>query len=185
WETKSRPKNYKRLLANRILTGTGSNKVEEFEKANVTLRVVTLEHDGTLKESISFPAFDYKDLVTQVWYDDKEEVMADFHVQLETKRFLFVVFQKAEDGIILRKTKFWNFPIEDLAEAERVFDKAVACIEDGKYEDLPRMADSSVAHVRPHAKDGNDTIETPHGTKEIRRSFWLNAKYIQRMIGSE
>lgn len=185
WETKSRPKNYKRLLANRILTGTGSNKVEEFEKANVTLRVVTLEHDGTLKESISFPAFDYKDLVTQVWYDDKEEVMADFHAQLETKRFLFVVFQKAEDGIILRKTKFWNFPMEDLAEAERVFDKTVACIDDGKYKDLPKMADSPVAHVRPHAKDGNDTIETPHGTKEIRRSFWLNAKYIQRMIGDE
>lgn len=186
WDTESRPKNYKRLLANRMLTGKGANRIEEFEKANVTLRVVTLEHDGTLRESISFPAFDYKDLVTQVWYDDQEEVMAEFHAQLETKRFLFIVFQKQQDGsIFLKKAKFWNFPIEDLAEAERVFDSAVACIEDGRYGDLPKMADSPVAHVRPHAKDGNDTLETPHGTREIKRSFWLNAKYIQKALSAE
>jgi DNA mismatch repair protein MutH len=52
WNPEVKSKNYKRLLANRILTGTGSNKVEELEKANVTLRTVTLEHTGTLTESI-------------------------------------------------------------------------------------------------------------------------------------
>jgi DNA mismatch repair endonuclease MutH len=186
WDTESRPKSYKRLLANRILTGKGSSKIEEFEKANVTLRVVTLEKSGTLKESISFPAFDYKDLITQVWYDDKEEVMSDFHAQLETKRFLFVVFQKTNNReVVLKRVRFWNFPIEDLAEAERVFDTTISCIEDGRYRDLPKIADSRVAHVRPHAKDGSDTVETPHGTREIKRSFWLNAKYIQHVLSED
>ena len=37
--------------------GISVNKVEEFEKANVTMKVVTLEHNGQLKESMSFPYF--------------------------------------------------------------------------------------------------------------------------------
>ncbi|MES2226012.1 MAG: Sau3AI family type II restriction endonuclease [Patescibacteria group bacterium] len=183
WRTDSRPKNFKRLLANRILTGTGSNKIEEFEKADVTLRVVTLETDGSLRESISFPAFDYKNLITQLWYDQKEEIMSDFHAELEMSRFLFVVFQKTAEGAVrLSKVKFWNFPAEDFPEAERVFDLALRCIEEGRYRDLPKITGSPVAHVRPHAKDSSDTQETPQGTQEIKRSFWLNAKYIESVL---
>ena len=183
WKPKGKPKNFKRLLANRIL-GVNSNKIEELEKANVTLKVVTLEHTGTLKESISFPAFDYKDLITQVWYDEESEKMADFHALLETKKFLFVVFQKMADGdgIILKKTVFWNFPINDLLEAQQVWEKTIERINDGRYDNLPKIKDSAVAHVRPHGKDSADTIKTPQGTLEIRRCFWLNAKYVQNAL---
>lgn len=184
WNPKKNSKNFKRLLANRILTGTGSNKIEEFEKANITMRAIVLEHTGILVQSISFPAFDYKDLVTQVWYDEEEEYMSDFHAQLETKKFLFVVFQKKKDSsdIVLRKVKFWNFPMKHLAEAERVFDKTIECINDGRYKDLPKISESEIAHVRPHGKDSTDTVETPQHTKEMKKCFWLNAKFIQREL---
>lgn len=184
WQTTAQPKSYKRLLVNRVLTGTGSNKIEELEKANVTMKVVTLESSGTLKESISFPAFDYKDLVTQVWYDEDSERMSDFHAALEMKKFLFIVFQKIKgsDDIVLKKAVFWNFPMADLDEAERVFDRTIACINEGRYEDLPKMTESNVAHVRPHGADSNDTIETPQGTQEMKKSFWLNARYIQTAL---
>ncbi len=176
-------KNYKRLIVNRILD-VNSNNIEELEKANITLKVITLEHTGTLRESISFPSFDYKDLVTQIWIDDEEETMADFHLQLETKKFLFVIFQKQKksEDIILRKIMFWNFPMKDIDEAEKVFDKTIDCINEGRYEDLPKMSENRVAHVRPHGKDATDTIITPQGTQEMRRCFWLNAKYIQDAI---
>jgi DNA mismatch repair endonuclease MutH len=179
-------KNYKRSLVNRIL-GVTSNSVEELEKANITLKVITLEPSGVLKESISFPAFDYKELVSQVWYDEDEQSMADFHLQLETKKFLFVIFQKQKDSndLVLKKTMFWNFPMKDLAEAERVWTKAVNCIHEGVYDDLPKISDSYVAHVRPHGKNAADTVETPQGTQETKRCFWLNAKYIQSAIETE
>ena len=180
------PKQYKRLIVNRIF-GVSSNSIEEFEKANVTLKVITLEHTGTLKESLSFPTFDYKDLVTQVWYDDEAEEMSDFHLQLETKKFLFVVFQKIKgsDDIVLKKTMFWNFPMKDLDEVESVWSKTIDCINEGRYEDLPKISESDIAHVRPHGKDSQDTLETPQGTQEIKRSFWLNAKYIQKVVTEE
>jgi DNA mismatch repair protein MutH len=144
-----------------------------------------LESSGTLRESISFPAFDYKDLATQVWYDGDEEMMADFHFELETKKFLFVVFQKQKSSsdIVLRKTVFWNFPMKDIGEAENVWQKTVDCINDGRYNELPSMNDSYVAHVRPHGRNAKDTAETPQGTKEMKRCFWLNAKYIQKAVG--
>ncbi len=179
-------KSYKRLIVNKIL-GVTSNNIEELEKANITLRVVTLEHTGTLKESISFPAFDYKNLVTELWYDEDGETMTDFHLQLETKKFLFVVFQKQKGSteIILKKTMFWNFPMKDITEAENVWQKTVDCINGGRYNELPKIKDSYVAHVRPHGKDSTDTITTPQNTQEMKRCFWLNAKYIQQAIKNE
>ena len=133
---------------------------------------------------MSFPAFDYKDLVTQVWYDDENEEMSDFHAQLETKRFLFVVFQKTKDSdeIIFKKIKFWNFPMKDIAEAERVWNKTIDCINEGRYEDLPKISEGNVAHVRPHGRNAQDTAETPQGIQEMKRCFWLNAKYIQKAL---
>ncbi|MFA6536305.1 MAG: Sau3AI family type II restriction endonuclease [Candidatus Paceibacterota bacterium] len=179
----TKAKSYKRLIVNRIL-GVNSNNIEELEKANITLKVITLESSGTLRESMSFPAFDYKDLMIQIWNDDEEESMADFHLQLETKKFLFVVFQKQKGSgdILLKKTMFWNFPMKDIAEAENVWKKTVDCINDGRYDELPKIKDSKVAHVRPHGKDSTDTIETPQKTLEMKRCFWLNAKYIQQAI---
>ena len=184
WDNKTKPKNFKRLLANRIMTGKGSNRIEELEKANIEMRVVTLEHTGSLTESLSFPAFDYKDLVTQVWYDENAETMSDFHAMLEMKKFLFVVFQKVKgsDDIILKKVKFWNFPMSDIKEAEIVFNKTIQCINEGRYSELPKMSESNVAHVRPHGADGKDTIETPQLTQEIKRCFWLNAKYVRKVL---
>lgn len=179
-------KSYKRLIVNKIL-GVKSNKIEELDKANVTLRVLTLEHTGNLRESISFPAFDYKDLVTQVWYDDIKEIMSDFHLQLETKKFLFVVFQKQKGtkNIILKKIIFWNFPMSDIGEAKNVWQKTVNCINENRYNDLPKTKDSKIAHVRPHGKNSKDTIETPQHTQEMKRCFWLNAKYIQNAINND
>ena len=184
WEIKIKPKNYKRLLVNRILTGKGSNNIEELEKANIEMRVVTLEQTGTLKESLSFPAFDYKDLVTQVWYDEAGERMSDFHAMLEMKKFLFVVFRKSkdDDDITLEKVVFWNFPMSDLKEAESVFEKTQKCIKEGRYDNLPKSSENRVAHVRPHGRDGKDTLMTPQGTQEVKRCFWLNAKYIQNAL---
>jgi DNA mismatch repair protein MutH len=124
-------------------------------------------------------------LVTQAWYDEDNEKMSDFHAQLEMDKFLFVVFQKMKgsDDIVLKRIRFWNFPMQDIGEAEKVFDKTIDCINEGRYGELPKMSENRVAHVRPHGKDSSDTLTTPQGTQEIKRCFWLNAKYVQEALG--
>lgn len=200
-------KSYKRLVVNRIL-GVDSDNILELEKANITLRVITLESSGTLKESISFPAFDFKDLVTQTWYDDKEEVMSDFHLQLETKKFLFVIFQKQKntDEIVLRKTMFWNFPMQDIDKAKEVWEQTITLINEGKivreikknkkgeeirFTHFPGSSFNGVAHVRPHGSTREDMIDLPvadelTSMKEYtKQCFWLNASYIQHAIAKD
>lgn len=202
WKTTRRPKNFKRLLVNHIMTGTGSNHVEELEKANVTLRVLTLEHTGTLKESISFPAFDYRDLVSQVWYDEKKEALSDLYAQLEMNRFLFVIFkkQKGSQDIVLNGFRFWNFPAADMEKAQRVWEETVRLIKAGKIVKkvekgkvktfFPGSTFNGVVHVRPHGADSKDTNPLPVADKltgrkaHTKQCFWLNASYIQHAIES-
>jgi hypothetical protein len=36
--------------------------------------------------------------------------------------------------------------------------------------------------VRPHGSNKKDVIETPKGDLTCKRSFWLNAKYIEKNL---
>lgn len=170
-------KQYKRILAN-IMLGVPTKKVEEFEKANITMKVITLENSGKLKESISFPYFDYKEIIKQEWEE------SDFYNVLEENRFLFIVFKKdkTSDKIYFEGFKFWNFPVVDMPEAKRVWEVTKQMTMDGNYVSLPKITDSPISHVRPHGKNGEDKIKTPQGTMEMKRCFWLNAEYIRKSL---
>lgn len=171
-----RPKNHRRLLINKLL-GSTSNKIEEFEKANITLKVITLEPSGRLVESISFPIFKYTEIVNESWEE------SCFYEQLTQKKFLFIVFRKkSNDEAILEKVKFWNFPMKDINEAKWVWEETVKRIKKGQADKLPKIRDNNVAHVRPHGRDGQDVIDTGYGTKEVKKCFWLNAKYIEKQL---
>lgn len=174
-----RPKSHRRLLVNKLL-GTNSNKIEEFEKANITLKVIALEKSGRLVEAISFPIFRYESIVNQLW-DESE-----FNEQLSTKRFLFVIFRKTDntDEAILESYKFWNFPMNNIDEAKWVWEETVLRIKNKKANALPGIKDNFVAHVRPHARNSEDTLPTGYGTFEIKKCFWLNAKYIEEQLKS-
>lgn len=175
--TNGKPKNIRRILVNRML-GVRSNNIAELIKANMTLKVIKLEKSGKLKESISFPKFDYMDIIHQSWED------SDFFKALTERSFIFVIFRKTEETFRLDGFKFWSFPIEDLGEAERVWNETVKRIKNGQADALPRISDSAVAHVRPHARDSSDTLPTPLNGEQVKKCFWLNAKYIEKIINN-
>jgi len=127
-------KQYKITLANFMISGSNS-KIEEFEKANVKLRVITLENNGNLKESISFPHFDYREIVNQDWEH------SDLYRLFEEKRFLFVIFKKDKEdkSISFQGWKFWNFPAFDMEEAQRIWELNKEMIQSGKYDSLPKV----------------------------------------------
>ena len=171
-----RPKHHRRLLVNKLL-GIGSSKIKELEKANITMRVIALEPSGVLKESISFPFFNYCEIVQEEWENSL------FYEQLTTKRFLFVVFRKnGGDLCTLEKIKFWNFPMRDIEEARWVWEETVKRIKNKKANQLPGLRDNDVAHVRPHGRIGKDVLPTGYGTFETKKCFWLNAKYIANQL---
>jgi len=170
-----KPKNFRRLLVN-IALGVRSNKITELIKANMTLKVIKLEESGKLAESISFPVFKYMDIIHQRWEE------SGFYKALTERSFVFVIFRKQEGTIVLESFRFWSFPAEDLEEAERVWRLTVERIKTGQADDLPKIRDSRIAHVRPHARNASDTLTTPLNGEQVKKCFWLNAKYIEKSL---
>lgn len=171
-------KNFYAVVTNRILGASPEKRVAEFEKAGIVVRTMRLKPSGMPKEAISFKAFDYLDLVEQQWED------SDLREQL-TRRFFFVVYQLDRQGVpTLIRTQFWTMPIEDVDLGGReCFERTVELIMEDKADCLPKSSENIVCHVRPHGRNAQDTLPTPTGGRAVRKSFWLNQKYLAEQLG--
>ncbi len=143
------------------------------------------------KEDISFPNFKFEEIVNQIWDD------TDFKDILEHK-FLFVFYQFENDELVLRKVKFWNMPYADILETEKVWSKTKEIVAKGnivkevkkgiRYTNFPNKSFNSVSHVRPHAKNADDTYTLPTKDKVTKlkvytkHCFWLNSTYVRDEI---
>lgn len=168
-------KSYRRSLIIRMLGGK-TKQLKELVEADIELKVITVKDNLKPKEDISFPYFSYVEISNQEWEN------SEFFKTLERK-FLFAVFEEKDNGdMIFRGANFWNMPYEDKLEAQKVWEKTKFQIITGHADDLPKKSDSIVVHVRPHAKNASDTIETPQGIPLVKKCFWLNSSYIQSQL---
>ena len=161
----------------RTMLGVKKYKIEEFEKADITMKIIRLQRNGTPKESMSFPAIDYINIVKEDWID------STLYQRLTEKKYLFVIFQYGDDGkIYFKEAKFWNMPHGDVEEARKVWTETVKRIKSGRADDLPKISYNPVCHVRPHAQNRSDTRQTPTGEYVVKKSFWLNAGYLREQV---
>lgn len=190
-------------LSYRVL-GVSGGRVEEFEKANISLRTVRVEEDGTIEQSLSLDPFEFEDLAGEGgWYDSW------LYNYLEEKKFFFVMFEAADEGYRLRGSKLWNMPEDDIEDyAHAAWRDAREAILGGvKIErrgnrymnNLPGISDNPVIHVRPHTKrrayllgDGTeigdikkDGSRLPDGRYMTRQSFWINSGYLEGQLLGE
>ncbi len=173
-------KSFTYLLAKRMLEVV-NEKIEEFEKANIKIKAIRLRPDGMPKESMSFPTFKYTEIIKENWLD------SELYETFSTTKYLFMVYQYIDDDtLIFKKAMFWNVPEKDLnTEIKRVWTETVSRIKNNEYDNLPKISESSILHVRPHGQNANDTYPTPDGKKATKKCFWLNASYIKKQIESE
>lgn len=169
-------KGYYRGLTMRILGGK-KRTVPELEKAGVELKTIRVNKDWMPAEAMSFPGFKYMDIIGEDWEE------SSFFNKIEQK-FLFVIFRKDENGSLkLEKVNYWNMPFTDREEAHRVWEDTKRRVSINAS-DLPKSSESRVAHVRPKAKNSQDTLPTPQGTQLVKKCFWLNRQYLSSIIRS-
>lgn len=174
----TRAKGFHASLVRRML-GVRTKRIEELEKADVTLKVVRIGKRGRPKESMSFPAFRYRVLAKERWS------RSDLRERL-SQRFLLAFFVDSDEGYRFSHATFWSMPETVLdGEVRRVWLETVVRIRRGCSHDLPGLRFSEVLHVRPHARNAADTDHTPDGRELVRKSFWLNASYIGRIYRDE
>ena len=191
-ELNQKAKSYFANLTNAILGLELGQKIEEFEKADIQVKTIRLKENDLPKEDISFPTFEYQELIETDWED------SDFKNILESK-FFFVFYQFEGENLILRKVKFWNMPYSDIVEAKNVWQEMVKTVASGEIVKevtekgvrktyFPKKTENKVSHVRPHARNAADTYELPVAdkltglTEYTKHCFWLNASYVKDEI---
>lgn len=173
-----KPKNLCALITRRILGVSDDAKIEEFEKAGIKPKTMRIKSNGTPKESVSFPRFDYFELVETPFED------SDFAAYLDQK-YLFVIYREDDskrDLYRLADVAFWQMPDDDLEEAERCYEEMRSRVANGRAQDSLKSSENRCCHVRPHGRDNTDTLPTPQGDMVVKKCFWLNAQYLKGEI---
>jgi len=177
-EGKRKPKNLCALVTRRILGVSDDAKIEEFEKAGIKPKTMRIQRNGTPKESVSFPRFDYFELAETPFEE------SDFAYYLGQK-YLFVIYREDErerELYRLADVTFWQMSDDDLPEARVCYEVMRSRVARGHAEESVKASENRCCHVRPHGRDSRDTLPTPQGDRVVKKCFWLNAQYLKGEI---
>lgn len=184
----STAKNLNEILLAKMLGVKGKiSNSEEFKKASIIPKTIRIKNNGSIKESMSFPKFDFIELSQEKSWEESE-----LYNYLAPTKFLFVVYKENAQGVLIfERVKFWNMPSVDLEEFGRVWARTVQTIREGVQlyptangvgNNLPKSTESSVAHVRPHGRDASDKAPLPDGRMMTKQCFWLNSSYVKKQL---
>ena len=167
--------------------GAYPSGLEEFQKANITVKTIVVNSKGMPKESMSFKQIKYNEIIHEQWEDFE---INKIH---EDGRFLWIIFKINKSyskqseiplsEIILEKVMFWNMPYSDLQiEYRKLWEDTKQKVIKGDYSHFLSSKENPVGHIRPKGKNSRDLMETPQGTLEKKKCFWINASYIAEQI---
>lgn len=194
----SNSKNLNSMLVCRMFGAKGQlDQTDEFLKANIVPRTIRIEKNNRIKESMPFPAFEFNEIVKEEW-DNSE-----FRNILETTKFMFFIFKNNGEDYVFKGIKLWNMPeviIEN--EVKKVWNNTKNILQTGsivkdisingiRTTNFPGMKDNDICHVRPHARDAQDTFPLPVMdkmtglTNYTKHCFWINSKYLETLFNDE
>jgi DNA mismatch repair protein MutH len=166
-------------ISKAILGVNQQNKIEEFEKADIQMKTITLENNGRLKESMSFKQIDYKKIVEEKW------IKSYFYNEVVNRKFFFVIFRKDENEIKkLERVMFWNMPFEIRETAKEFWQDTKNNILKGNMNNFWKSRDNKGFHVRTKARNASDTTMLRDGNVVKKLGYWINRKTILSIISS-
>lgn len=185
---KSNAKSINEILLAKMLNIKGHiSHTEEFKKAGIVPKTIRVQKDRTVKESMSFPTFDFIDLTHETIWEE-----STLYNYLAPTKFLFVIFQEQANGeYVFNRVMFWNISNKDLEEVRKVWERTRHLIKEGVQliktttqirNNLPKKSENEVAHVRPHGRNAKDRCVLPDGRMMTKQCFWLNNSYIAKQI---
>ena len=172
------------------------NSIEEkYSPKKISVKSVRLAQNGTPKESMSLEGINFLKVSKENWGD------SFIYNKFKNTVFVFFVFQygndnKNMDDIIFKGTKIWCMDEELLNRDIKMFwEKINRIINNGikitekmmgnkvvKSNDLPGLSDNDYIHVRPKATNAADTVKLPNGEYITKQGYWLNAKFIGKIV---
>lgn len=174
------PKNRSRY-ANIARSIMGFNKdftnIYEFNAGDIQFKTIRVESNGKSKESMSFKNVDYCEIVDEDWEDS-------YFYNAITSKFILILFKKDEgqEEYYLDRVIDWHIPVEDYHYFKEVWIDTKNKVIKGDYNHFIKISDNPVSHIRPKGQNAKDLMETPQGTWEKKKCFWINQSYIQKKV---
>lgn len=190
-------------LIKTILGLTGDlERTQEFQKANMNLRVIRVDKKGFPKEDSPFKTYNFQELVdTEEWEESHP------YLEIYNKRFLFVVFKEVlPKEFVLDNIRFWGFPDRQLDEVQRVWQETRQILKDGVQltqngnrisTNFPQSKINQVLFTKIHAQNTlyelkpgefvgkgklSDTDVLPDGRHITKHSFWIPKKFLKEVL---
>lgn len=145
----------------------------------VEFKTIPLGPNAEPHESMSFPAFDHRELTGEEWED------SDLLSRIQDMVLIPLYREKRKSELLnqrLCRPFHWSPSREELAgiraEWETYRDRVAA----GRADDMPHQAETRFIHVRPHGADGEDRVVAPGGLEVVRKSFWLNQEFVREIV---
>lgn len=203
FEVNPKAKGKNSLLLRKILGLTGDiDKTQEFQKANMNLRVIRVDKNGLPKEDSPFKTYQFVELAdNDIWEESHP------YLEICNKRFLFVVFKEVEPKLfVLDSLKFWGFPDRQIEEVQRVWQETRQIIKDGVQltqngnrvsTNFPQSKVNQVIFAKIHATNTyyeiekdvfvgkgklSDTDILPDGRRITKHSFWMPKKFLKEVL---
>lgn len=187
------------LIIKYLLKNELSEEAQKILEENpYDIKTIVLEKYGSLKESISLPMFKYCDIIKEHWET------STLRAYLCKRVFIFVIFRYHTSRDCRIETICpWTMSTAILdKDIKQMWTKTVDCIRLGhivKYVDdngrrhtfFPAASESPYMHVRPHARNSDDTIPLPVPdaltgvTAYPKHSFWLNKGFIAKIVNQD
>jgi DNA mismatch repair endonuclease MutH len=149
----------------------------DFERFGIEVKTVPVNVSGRIWESMSFPAFVHEELTFETWED------SDLLGRLNRLLILPIIRgRRASDDPVLGRPFFWNPTEGELQVIAAEWERFRSLIESGQATALPTASQTQFIHVRPKARDSRDRDIAPGGFSVIRKCFWLNQRYLERVL---
>ena len=173
-------KSYAAAVA-RMIFGAKSFKtrIREFDEMGITPRITRVDADLMPYEATSFPAFRYRAFVEEDWDD------SDLLARIEYMLFVPVHGRRKDTpqgDCTYGRPIFWRPSSDDLQLIKREWEIYRLEVERGLAKQLTPASETVAIHVRPHARDSRDTDDAPVVGPVVKKSFWLNRPYVQRIL---
>lgn len=173
-----------------------NSKIKEFEQLGVLVKTIKVrKKDNMPFEDISFATMKLQEFEQEKYdssvfkeYIQKILFIPVYHEKetLQEKYLGYAFFwspsQEEETTI---KEEWQNYQNEVLSGACKI-SQVVNNSKKGYKEvsSLSKASQTSIIHMRPHGKDSNDRDSDSLGNSIVKQCFWLNKKFVQKLINN-
>jgi DNA mismatch repair protein MutH len=195
-----------RLLLDKVLKVKDGRQVLELDEQDIVIKTVPVNRNYKPWESMSFPKFSLLDLIDEEWEGDNE---CELRKTL-SKGYIFVPIVKEKEKVdgkykfksweswVIGKAVFWKADKNELNKIRKEWEKTKQVVLNDVWtkqvkhgngyrqeNNLPKLNQTDVIHVRPHARNARDIDRPYYEYSKIEiswQSFWLNAGFVGNIL---